>query len=138
MLSRVYQGGTNSTLSEDFIQKLLVHRGTGSERFSVIVMDNASIHRTRRIRALCEEAGVALLYLSPYSPRFNLIEEFFAELKVYTRKNWWRYEDAPEQGFDVYLESCIDIVGARQDSARGHFRHAGITVEDFRPGADVP
>jgi hypothetical protein len=26
---------------------------------------------------------------------------------------------------------CIDEVGERQDSARGHFRHAGITVEEL-------
>jgi transposase len=138
MLSRVYQGGTDSALFEDFIQQLLEHCGTGSEQRSVLVMDNGSIHRTARVRTLCEEAGVALLYLSPYSPRFNPIEEFFAELKAFIRKNWGVYQEAPEQRFDVFLEWCIDIVGARQDSARGHFRHAGITVEGLRPGADVP
>lgn len=79
---------------------------------------------------MCEEASVTLLYLSPYSPRFNLIEEFFAELKAFIKKNWQVFEEAPGQGFDVFLQWCIDEVGERQDSARGHFRHAGITVEE--------
>jgi hypothetical protein len=30
-----------------------------------------------------------------------------------------------EQGFDTFLEWCIDMVGGNQRSARGHFRHAG-------------
>jgi hypothetical protein len=72
---------------------------------------------------MCYEAGVKLLYLPPYSPDLNPIEEFFSELKA--------FEDAPEQGFDMFLEWCVDVVGGKQDSARGHFRHAGITVEEI-------
>jgi transposase len=34
------------------------------------------------------DAGVKLLYLPPYSPDFNPIEEFFAELKAYIKKSW--------------------------------------------------
>jgi transposase len=79
---------------------------------------------------MCEEAGVTLLYLSPYSPRFNPIEEFFAELKASIKKSWQVFEEAPGQGFDVFLQWCINEVGERQDSARGHFRHAGIRVEE--------
>ena len=41
------------------------------------------------------------------------------------------FEDAPEQGFDTFLEWCIEMVGDKQDSAKGHFRHAGITVEEL-------
>jgi transposase len=37
---------------------------------------------------MCEEAGVTLLYLSLYLLRFNLIEEFFAELKAFIKKSW--------------------------------------------------
>lgn len=80
---------------------------------------------------MCDEAGVALLYLSPYSPRFNLIEEFFAELKAFIKKSWQGFEEAPGQGSNEFLRWCIDDVGERQDSARGHFRHASITVEEL-------
>ena len=35
----------------------------------------------------------------------------------------------PDQGFESFLEWCLDVVEARQDSAQGHFRHAGLTIE---------
>jgi transposase len=42
--------------------------------------------------------------LLTYSPDLNPIEEFFAELKAFIKKNWHALADAPEQGFDVFLE----------------------------------
>lgn len=77
-----------------------------------------------------EGAGMMLLYLSPYLPRFNPIEELFTELKVFIKKSWHVFEQALGQRFDAFLRWCIDIVGERQDSARGHFGHASITVEE--------
>lgn len=94
-------------------------------------MDNASFHRTEQVEQLCRDAGVKLLYLPPYSPDLNPIEEFFAELKAFIKRNWKEYAENPAQGFDSFLEWCIDMVGARDSSAKGHFRHAGVTVEDL-------
>lgn len=79
---------------------------------------------------MCTDAGVKLVYLPPYSPDLNPIEEFFAELKSFIRRNWGHYEADPDQGFDVFLARCIDVVGAKTDSARGHFRHAGLDIEE--------
>jgi Transposase and inactivated derivatives len=45
-------------------------------------MDNASFHHSGQIETMCSEAGVKLVYLPPYSPDLNPIEEFFAELKL--------------------------------------------------------
>jgi transposase len=83
----VYQEGTDSVLFNDFIAQLLQHCGTGSDKHSVLVIDNASFHRSNRLQQMCEEASVTLLYLSPYSPRFNPIKEFFAELKAFIKKS---------------------------------------------------
>ena len=49
--------------------------------YSVIVLDNASIHRSPRVRELCAIAGVQLEYLPPYSPDYNPIEKSFKQLK---------------------------------------------------------
>jgi transposase len=38
------------------------------------------------------EAGVELVYLSPYSLDLNLIEEFFAETKAFIKRDWHVYE----------------------------------------------
>jgi transposase len=131
ILARVFQGSTNSTMFEDFIEQLLHHCGRWPEPRSVLIMDNASIHRSEKIEQLCADAGVKLVYLPPYSPDLNPIEEFFAELKAFIKKNWKAYEDNPQQGFESFLEWCINIVGGRENSAKGHFRHSGISVETF-------
>ncbi|KFY17796.1 hypothetical protein V492_00383 [Pseudogymnoascus sp. VKM F-4246] len=130
ILSRVFQGTTEGDVFEDYIEQLLPHCGRWPEPKSVIVMDNASFHRTERVEQLCDEAGVKLMYLPPYSPDLNPIEEFFAELKAFIKKNWRIFENSPEQGFEVFLEWCIDVVGSRKSSAHGHFRHSGLTIEE--------
>lgn len=94
-------------------------------------MDNASFHHIERIEQMCADVGVKLVYLPPYSPGLNPIEEFFAELKAFIKKKWKIYEDNSGQGFDRFLEWCVDVVGGREGSAKGHFRHAGLTIEEM-------
>lgn len=107
-MSRVFQGSTDAVVFEDFIEQLLQHCGKWPEPKSV----------------MCSEAGVKLVYLPPYSPDLNPIEEFFAELKAFIGRNWQSYEGNPDQGFDTFLDWCVK-------SAEGHFRHAGVTIEEM-------
>ena len=51
-----------------------------------VVMDNLSSHKGPRVREMIEAAGASLLYLPPYSPDFNPIENAFAKLKALLRK----------------------------------------------------
>lgn len=74
---------------------------------------------------MCVNAGVKLLYLPPYSPDLNPIEEFFAQLKGFIKHNWTYFEDS-DQGFDSFLDWCVHVVGAREESAHGRFRHSGF------------
>jgi transposase len=131
ILVRVFRGSTDSTVFEEYIEQLLPLMGKWPERNSVLVMDNASIHHTERIRQMCHKAGVMLVYLPPYSPDLNPIEEFFAELKAFIKGSWHNYKENPQQGFDTFLEWCIDVVGRNKQSARGHFRHAGLKIEEL-------
>jgi transposase len=45
------------------------------ERRQIVVMDNLSVHKSKRVQRLIEEAGATLLFLPPYSPDMNPIEE---------------------------------------------------------------
>ncbi len=45
-LVRIYPGSTDSEVFEDFIEQLLQHCGRWPEPKSVLIMDNASFHRT--------------------------------------------------------------------------------------------
>lgn len=78
---------------------------------------------------MCVDAGVKLVYLPPYSPDLNPIKEFFTELKAFIKRNWSYYEVDPDQGFNTFLRWCIDMVGSKEESARGHFRHAGLKIK---------
>jgi transposase len=115
---------------EDFIEQLLPLCGRWPEPKSVLVMDNASFHYIERIEQMCRDASIKLVYLPPYSPNLNPIEEFFAELKAFIKQSWYNYEETPQQGFDTFLEWCIHVVGGKKQSARGHFRHAGLSIEE--------
>jgi transposase len=128
LLSRVSQGSTDSAVFEDFLEQLLSHCGRWPEPKSVLIMDNASFHRSTRVEQMCTNAGVRLLYLPPYSPDLNPIEEFFAELKTFIKRHWHTYEADPTKDFAGFLEWCIDVVGGKQQSAKGHFRHAGLAI----------
>jgi transposase len=82
------------------------------------------------IGQLCE-AGVKLVYLPPYSPDLNPIEEFFAELKAFIKRNWQHHGSLPRQDFGAFLEWCVDIVGSKTSNEEGHFRNAGLSIEEL-------
>lgn len=48
---------------------------------SILVMDNAKIHRGPRVARLCREAGVKLVYLPTYCPELNPIKVCFSQVK---------------------------------------------------------
>lgn len=129
VMSRIFKGSTDAAVFEDFIEQLLQHCGRWPEPKSVLVMDNASFHHSPRVMQLCSEAGVKVLHLPPYSPDFNPIEEYFAELKGEIKKSWPTFEANPDQGFHNFLQKCVNKVGGKKESAEGHFRNAGIVVE---------
>ena len=52
----------------------------------IVVMDNLPAHKVAGIRDAIEGRGATLLYLPPYSPDFNPIENAFAKLKALLRK----------------------------------------------------
>ena len=93
VLARVFQESTDTAVFEDFIKQLLHHCSRWPKPKSVLIMDNASFYYSARIEQLCNKAGVKLLYLLSYSPDLNSIEEFFAELKRFIKRNWQCYID---------------------------------------------
>lgn len=52
----------------------------------VVILDNLPAHKGPAVRAAVEAAGAVLLFLPPYSPDFNPIENAFAKLKTLLRK----------------------------------------------------
>lgn len=52
----------------------------------VVIMDNLGSHKSRAVRRAIREAGAHLIFLPPYSPDLNPIEQVFAKLKTLLRK----------------------------------------------------
>lgn len=62
----------------------------------IVVMDNLPVHKAAGIRDVIEARDANLLYLPPYSPDFNPIENAFAKLKARICKHAARTIDALE------------------------------------------
>jgi transposase len=52
----------------------------------LVVMDNLPAHKVAGVKQAIEARGAKLLYLPPYSPDFNPIENAFAKFKAHVRK----------------------------------------------------
>src|SRR4051794_35024761 len=67
----VLDGPIKRAAFETYVEKVLVPELRPGD---VVILDNLSSHKGARVRALIEAAGASLLYLPPYSPDFNPIE----------------------------------------------------------------
>jgi len=76
--SLAVEGATTRGVFEAYLERFLAPSLRPGQ---VVVMDNLSAHKGGRVREIVEGAGCELLYLPPYSPDLNPIEQAFAKLK---------------------------------------------------------
>ena len=81
-------------------------------------MDNLSAHKVDGIRQAIEARGAELVYLPPYSPDLNPIEQLFAKLKALLRKAAARTVSTLRAAIGELLESF-------GTDGYANFRHAG-------------
>jgi transposase len=79
----VIDGPMNGNTFLAYVEQVLVPSLSPGD---IVVMDNLSAHKVPGVRQAIEAAGAKLLYLPPYSPDFNPIEQLFAKLKALLRK----------------------------------------------------
>ena len=88
----------------------------------IVVMDNLSVHKNKKVRELIEECGCELLFLPPYSPDFNPIEEAFSKVKAVLKK-------ARARSVETLVEATGQALSAvTEQDARGFFWHCGYTA----------
>jgi transposase len=92
--SMAIEGSTTKEVFEAYVGHFLAPT---LRRGQVMVMDNLSAHKGERVRKVIEDRGCQLLYLPPYSPDLNPIEEAFSKVKRLLRvigpgrkRRWWR------------------------------------------------
>jgi transposase len=89
----------------------------------IVVMDNLSVHKGKWVRELIERRGCQLLYLPPYSPDFNPIEEAFSKVKALLRRAQARVLEALFEA----TEEALSAISAQD--ARGYFEHCGYAIQ---------
>lgn len=69
----------------------------------IVIADNLGSHKVSGVREAIEERGATIIYLPPYSPDLNPIENFFSKFKSLLRK-------AAEREFPALIERIRDIL----------------------------
>ncbi len=86
---------------------------------SIVVCDNLPAHKVAGVRQCLEDAGMGLLYLPPYSPDFNPIEQVFAKVKALLRR-------AAPRSFDAICDALKAILGRfKPNECYNYLRNSG-------------
>jgi len=79
----VIDGPINGEWFRTYVEKVLAPTLRPGD---IVILDNLSSHKVAGVRAAIEARGARLIYLPPYSPDLNPIEQLFAKLKALLRK----------------------------------------------------
>jgi transposase len=90
----------------------------------VLILDNASIHKSVELRCMCEERGVLLKFLLLYSLDFNPIEATIKDLKAWIKMNYRLAADF--EGFGNFLEFAVSQ--CKGENAKQHFQEARYVI----------
>ncbi len=76
-------GSVNAAVFEAYLEEVLLPDLNPGQ---IVIMDNLSAHKSEKVRELIEAVGCEVLYLPPYSPDYNPIEEAFSKIKGILKK----------------------------------------------------
>ena len=112
VLAGAMDGDAFRTYADSFL-------GASLRAGDVVILDNLSAHKVRGVREAIDKSGATLLYLPPYSPDFNPIEQVFAKLKALLRKAAARTVEGLEAAIATALEAFPP------EECANYFTHAG-------------
>lgn len=99
----LFEGYSNKLVYETYVERVLV---PSLRPGMVVIIDNASFHKSKKVVSLIEAAGCRIIFLPPYSPDFNPIEHFWAPVKNAIRKAAEGAKDFYEKAVEVLCELC--------------------------------
>ena len=116
----VYDGAMNGAVFRAYVEQVLAPTLMPGD---VVIMDNLPAHKAAGVREIIERAGAELLFLPPYSPDFNPIENAFAKLKAMLRK-------AAERTIDGLWSTTAKIIDTfNPTECANYFTAAGYEPE---------
>ena len=120
----VIDGPINGETFTAYVEQFLVPTLAAGD---IVIMDNLGSHKSAAVRAAIEAAGAHLLYLPPYSPDLNPIEQVFAKLKALLRKAAARSIDALWDAVGKLLQRFA------QHECANYFANAGYGLPSWNP-----
>lgn len=88
----------------------------------IVIMDNLSPHKMPGVKEIIEAVGATTLYLPPYSPDFNPIENMWSKLKTHLRS-------AAARTFDALCDAVAEGLGTITTAdCRGYFQNCGYAT----------
>ncbi len=93
-----FEGNTNSEMFNLWVKEILLPELKPNQ---TIIMDNAAFHKSQKTVELISSANCQLLYLPPYSPDFNPIEQKWGHVKNTVKKIRDKFKDFNE---------CLEVV----------------------------
>lgn len=112
----VFDGPINGDLFRAYVEQVLVPTLSPGD---VVVLDNLGSHKGKAVRAAIRAAGAHLLFLPPYSPDLNPIEQVFSKLKHLMRQASERTVDAVWKRVGHLLDDYSP------EECANYFRNAG-------------
>lgn len=97
----IVDGPLTASLFTAYIEPTLVPESRPGD---LLILDNLSVHKTAGVQAALRAGGIAYLYLPPYSPDFNPIENAFSKLKSLARKAALRTVETLEAGIGKWID----------------------------------
>lgn len=113
------EGAVDTLCFDAYAEQVL---GPRLRRGDVVVLDNLTAHRASRIEEVAQSRGARVLWLAPYSPDFNPIEQCWSKIKTYLRGAKARTAGA----LDEALARAIGLV--TKSDIRGWFKHCGYSL----------
>ena len=114
----VLDGALNGDIFRGYIEQILA-----LSPGDIVVMDNLPCHKVAGIREAIENRQAQLLYLPPYSPDLNPIEQAFAKLKALLRKAGERTRDGLWNAIAHILKLYLKLYSPAE--CPNLFRHSG-------------
>jgi transposase len=115
----VFDGAINGERFRAYVEQMLAPRLRPDE---IVLMDNLSSHKVAGIREAIEAQGAQIIYLPPYSPDLNPIEQGFAKFKAILRQLGERTID----GLWHAIGQTLDRYSPQE--CRNFFRQAGYAI----------
>jgi transposase len=112
----VVDGAINGAIFLGYVQQ---HLAPTLRPGDIVMMDNLSAHKVAGVREAMEKVQAQLVYLPPYSPDLNPIEQAFAKLKALLRS-------AQERTVESLWQRCGAVLDHFSETeCRNYFRHCG-------------